>query len=335
MPAPNRPNGPVHPKPYDIVQFPKTPPQKCPPIGHHQYFGDRLHGVLTLELTVGTGVHVSTGAIMMGSDVGENGIPLIKTMQQTGDKPSIPGSSIKGVVRSIYEAITNSTLGVVTSKWEYKNQIDKNRWPCNKKEQLCPASQVFGAIDWQGLISFRDARCTSSKFSTGFMPSLYRPRPDQRRAYFNPVARKFYYHAAKAVSGGDKGIPVQQISQKQVFETQLQFKNLTEAEFGTLLIALGQAPNYPFALKAGAGKPIGLGTLEVKVKQLTIPSSLQDRYSHYEDQSKILTDKELITFINTAIATSHKVKLVQVQQLQQLQAILDYPTTRSAPDGMY
>jgi hypothetical protein len=330
MPAPNRPHGPVHPKPYDIVTFPSAPLKKQKPIGHHKYFGDRLHGVLTLKLTVGTGIHVSTGAIMMGSDVGENRIPLIKTMQVSGQTPAIPGSSLKGVVRSIYEAITNSTLGVVTGR--YKSKIPPERLPCKKKDQLCPASQVFGALDWQGLISLRDAKCISSKFSVGFMPSLYSPRPER---YFAVAARKFYYHAAKAVSGGDKGIPVQQISQKQVFETRLQFKNLTEAEFGTLLIALGQDPKYPFALKVGAGKPIGLGTLEVKVTQLTIPSSLQNRYSHYEDQSKILTDKELTNFINAAIATSHKNKLVQVQQLQQLQAILEYPTTRSAPDGMY
>jgi len=330
MPAPNRPNGPIAPKPYDVVSFPQAPPPKKEPIGHHQYFGDRLHGILELELTVGTGIHVSTGAIMMGSDVGDKKNPLIKTMQVSGQKPSIPGSSLKGVVRSIYEAITNSTLGVVTGK--YKSRMPSNRLPCNKKDQLCPASQVFGALDWQGLISFRDAKCIGSKFSTGFMPSLYSPRPER---YFNAPARKFYYHATKAVSGGDKGIPVQQISQEQVFETQLQFKNLTHAEFGTLMIALGQDLQHPFALKVGAGKPIGLGTLKVKAKQLIIPSSLQDRYSHYEDRSQAITGDKLAQFINTAIATSHKTKLVQIQQLQQLQAILAYPTTRQAPDGMY
>lgn len=333
MPAPQRPNAQIAPKPYDVVNFPKTPPPKGKPIGHDRYFGDRLHGILHLQLEVGTGVHVSTGSVVMGSDVGEK-IPLIKTMMQTGEKqPVIPGSSLKGVVRSIYEAITNSTLGVVTGR--ERNKMPPERLPCNKKEQLCPASQLFGALDWQGLISFQDARCIGSKFTTGFMPSMYRPRPDQRRAYFHPVARKFYYHAVKPVSGGDRGVPVQQIGQKQIFETQLHFKNLTQAELGTLLIAFGQDQNYPFALKVGAGKPIGLGTLVVSLKRLVIPQSPKERYQSYESNDQELTGKELQTFIQKVIAESHAKKLVEIEQLKQLQKILKYPTERPAPNGMY
>lgn len=82
----------------------------------------------------------------MGSDVGKSKIPLIKTMQTGNEKLTIPGSSLKGVVRSIYEAITNSTLAVVTRK--YENKMPRNRLPCRSKDKLCPASRVFGALDW-------------------------------------------------------------------------------------------------------------------------------------------------------------------------------------------
>lgn len=61
----------------------------------------------------------------MGSDVGQSKIPLIKTMQMGENKLLIPGSSLKGAVRSVYEAITNSTLGVVTPKYKkgYRNHV--------------------------------------------------------------------------------------------------------------------------------------------------------------------------------------------------------------------
>jgi hypothetical protein len=321
------------PKPYDFVSFPDRRPPLRKPIGHHQYFDKRIHGTLHLELSVATAVHVSTGITMMGSDVGQSGIPLIKTMQTSGNKLTIPGSSLKGVVRSIYEAITNSTLGVVTNK--YKSRMPDDRLPCRKKEQLCPASQIFGALDWQGLVSFRDARCVKTGFVPGFMPSLYCPRPDQRRKYFNPVGRKFYYHATKAIGGGQQGIPVQQANQQYVFEATVQVHNLSLAEFGTLLIALGQDREYPLALKVGAGKPIGMGTMNVKLTAIAKPQSIADRYTDYNSETPLLTDEALEKLVKNAIATARQEKLVELLQLQQLHRILTYPTDRQAPSGMY
>ncbi|MBP0003557.1 MAG: CRISPR-associated protein [Cyanobacteria bacterium SBC] len=325
---------PEFPKPYEFVSFPRKPLQLKPPAGHHKYLEKRHHGTLHLELSVGTSLHVSTGTVMMGSDVGESRLPLIKTMMEGQDKKLIiPGSSLKGAIRSIYEAITNSTLGVVTNR--YRNRMPKDRLPCRKKEQLCPASQVFGALDWQGLVSFRDAKCVKTGVTSGFMPSLYRPRPDQCQKYFDPVSRKFYYHADKAVKGGQRGIPVQQASQNYVFETQVQFKNLTLAELGTLLVALGQDEKYPFALKVGAGKPIGMGSMTVTVKQLEKPDSMRDRYLSYTAENKPLEGEELKQFKKQAIETARQTKLLELEQLEQLQRILEYPTTRKAPDGAY
>lgn len=335
MAPPNRrpDNAPQVPKPYEFVEFPPNAPTLTSPAGHHKYLKNRIHGILHLQLTVETALHISTGTVMMGRDLGQSKIPLIKTMQTGNEKLTIPGSSLKGVVRSIYEAITNSTLAVVTNR--YKDKMPRNRLPCRSKEKLCPASRVFGALDWQGLISFQDARCVKKGFAPGFMPSLYRPRPDQRRKYFNPVSRKFYYHAIKAVAGGEKGIPTQQAAAQYTFETQLQFMNLTQAELGALLASLGQDKDYPFSLKVGAGKPIGMGTMTVKITQIQRTDSMRDRYSDYNTEPPSLTGSELQTFIKQAIAAAHQQKLLELPQLKQLQKILAYPTNREAPAGMY
>jgi hypothetical protein len=340
-PVSNNPAETGEPKPYELISFPKERPPKNPPAGHHQYLGDRLHGTLFLTLKVQTTLHVSTGVVVMGSDIGSR-VPLIKTMVQNIDqKLSIQGSSLKGCIRSAYEAITNSTLAVITSR--YKDKIPQERLPCKNKQELCPASQVFGALDWQGLIEFSDAKCENTGFATGFMPSLYRPRPDQRRAYFdakgNVAGRKFYYHTIRAIDKGqDRGITVQQAAKEYTFKTQIQFKNLTAAELGTLLIVLGQDPKYAIALKVGGGKPIGMGTMTVEVtaaRVLQNKGDLRDRYSSYNPpESDSMTGTKLQQFMQKNIQAAHS-SLVQATQLQQLAEVLKYPTDREPPTGMY
>ena len=337
----NNPAETGEPKPYKLISFPKERLPKNPPAGHHQYLGDRLHGTLFLNLKVQTTLHVSTGVVVMGSDIGSR-VPLIKTMVQNIDqKLSIQGSSLKGCIRSAYEAITNSTLAVITSR--YRDKISQERLPCKNKQELCPASQVFGALDWQGLIEFSDAKCENTGFATGFMPSLYRPRPDQRRAYFdargNVAGRKFYYHTIRAIDKGqNQGITVQQAAKEYTFKTQIQFKNLTAAELGTLLIVLGQDPKYPIALKVGGGKPIGMGTMTVEVtaaRVLQNKGDLRDRYSSYNPpESDSMTGTKLQPFIQKNIQAAHS-SLVQATQLQQLAEVLKYPTDREPPTGMY
>lgn len=337
----NNPAETGEPKPYELISFPKERPPKNHPAGHHQYLGDRLHGTLFLTLKVQTTLHVSTGVVVMGSDIGSR-VPLIKTMVQNIDqKLLIQGSSLKGCIRSAYEAITNSTLAVITSR--YRDKIPQERLPCKNKQELCPASQVFGALDWQGLIEFSDAKCENTGFATGFMPSLYRPRPDQRGAYFdargNVAGRKFYYHTIRAIDKGqNQGITVQQAAKEYTFKTQIQFKNLTAAELGTLLIVLGQDPKYPIALKVGGGKPIGMGTMTVEVtaaRVLQNKGDLRDRYSSYNPpESDSMTGTKLQQFMQKNIQAAHS-SLVQATQLQQLAEVLKYPTDREPPTGMY
>jgi len=324
-------------KPYELVSFPKERPNLQRPVGHHKYFSDRLHGTLYLKLKVQTSLHVSTGLVVMGSDI-DSKVSLIKTMVQGVDqKLSIQGSSLKGCIRSVYEAITNSTLAVVTNR--YKDKIPTERLLCEKKEKLCPASRVFGALNWQGLLDFNDANCTSVGFSTGFMPSLYRPRPDENQAYFirgKVAGRKFYYNTNQAIDKGENsGIAVQQAGREYTFITQLHFKNLLPEELGTLFIALGQDPKYPIALKVGGGKPIGMGTMSVSIDKIAQPQSLKERYSSYQvSASDELTGNKLAQFKQKQIQAAYS-GLIEKPQLEELAAILRYPSDRQPPTGMY
>lgn len=326
----------IAPKPYHLIPLPKDKPQLQHPKGQDQYYRDRVHGRLHLRLTVQTGLHVSTGVVALGTDVGENSISLIKTMIQGSEgQLMIPGSSLKGVVRSTYEAITRSCLCKTKAK---PNQIPEGYQECRDKTKLCPACRVFGALNWQGLIQFNDAECESTEFSPGFMPSLYRPRPHEYPGYFNQgkvAGRKFYYHTIRAVDKGQQqGISVQQAAKTFVFSTSLPYRNLTKGELGTLLIVLGQDKLNAIALKVGGGKPIGMGTMTVEVRSVEPVDNLRDRYLSYQTQSKPLTEKPLQQLIQQAIQAAHQ-ELVQSQPLQELVTVLGYPTDREPPEGMY
>ncbi|MDH6055971.1 RAMP superfamily CRISPR-associated protein [Umezakia ovalisporum] len=332
-------NSELTPKPYKLISFPKERPTLRRPVGHHKYLSDSLHGTLYLTLTVQTSLHISTGVVALGSDINSK-VSLVKTMVQGVDqKLSIQGSSLKGCIRCIYEGITNSTLAIVTKKYKDNNKIPQERLPCGNKEKLCPASRVFGALDWQGLLDFNDATCTGMDFSTGFMPSLYRPSPDKNPAYFingQVAGRKFYYNTNKAIDKGqNSGIAVQQAGREYSFITELHFKNLLSEELGTLLIALGQDPKYPMALKVGGGKPIGMGTMTVSIDKITQFQDLKRRYSSYElSSSDELMGDNLAKFKQKHIQAAHS-GLIEKTQLEELAAILRYPSDRQPPTGMY
>lgn len=323
------------PKPYAMVSFPQKQIIHKKPAGHDKYLPQHCHGTLHLKLTVRTPLHVSTGVVATGEDVNKRSIPLIKTMETRDNQQLIiPGSSLKGAIRSVYEAATNSTLGVVGRE---KGRVPRDRFPCRDKTKLCPASRVFGAMDWQGLISFNDAKCEKTQFAVGFMPSLYGP-DTRRKAYYKGkyiAGRKFYYNFSRAVDKGqNRGIPVQQAGTEYIFTTKINYKNLTEAELGTLLVILGQDKKNAIALKIGGGKPIGMGTVTIEITELEYYQNIRARYTKYNTESDLISGQELQNSIQKFILTAHQ-KLIEAPQMKELTNILKYPTTKNPPEGMY
>ncbi|BAY07496.1 RAMP superfamily CRISPR-associated protein [Calothrix sp. NIES-2098] len=348
----------ISPKPYKLVALPSQPPNRQRPAGQERFRQDRLSGKISLRLTVQTNTVVASGAIALGIDIlglNKNSPDLIKTAVRRDRRLIIPGSSFKGVVRSAYEAITQSCLCKVTPETKRQNWVPDKYQECQINQaknriEICPACQVFGAMNWQGLIRFTDAICETTKFRVKFIPSLYQPQPEPynkitKQKHLNSEyfgnhgkvrGRKFYYHALQAIEGGNRGIETQQAGNQYTFTTDLYFMNLSAAELGTLLIVLGQdTPKHPIALKVGSGKPIGMGTMTVDVTAIEQPTNMCDRYLSFQPETNQLTGEKLENFKRNAIKKAHETKLVQPEQLQQLTEILKYPTNRQAPEGMY
>ncbi|NJO43574.1 MAG: CRISPR-associated protein [Cyanobacteria bacterium RU_5_0] len=290
---------------YAFVSLPTNAPDQRKPQGHQKFVENCLHGYLELQLTAQQPIHVSVGITAMGSDVGSDR-PLIRPMMQRPDGTIfIPGSSLKGCVRSIYEAITNSTVGTQTTNAPYE--------PCKGKQELCPASRVFGALGYQGLIEFTDAISTTPA-TIGEIPVQHSPKPG--------TGRKFYRTTVQRTDPQEiSQVPIQEAPRGAVFHTRLRFKNLLVEELGTLLIALGQEETHAIALKLGAGKAHGKGMLTVQILQAQIQKTedLRDRYSSYHPAplSTLLSWDEYIE-------AAHE-RLIQSSQLQALTAILQRP----------
>lgn len=325
------------PKPYDFVTLPIGGKQLGDVQGHHVLEDELINGKLHLKLKVQTISFVASGLTVLGSDISLE-IPLIKTGIINGQKLIIPGSSLKGVIRSAYEAITKSCLCKTKAQ---QNRIPDNFSECKirkEEKRVCPACQLFGAMGWQGLISFPDVIGVGTEIETSFVPSLYSPQPKSHSYYHRNRqirGRKFYHHAIEAVSQAEKGIDAQVAAKNYIFNAVLQLKNVSKQQLGTLFTILGQDPKYPMALKVGGGKPIGMGTMTVEIEALEKPESLKERYTQYTiPDSNSLTGNALTTFMNEAIQTAHR-GLIEQPQLEALADILKWPTDRTAPEGMY
>ncbi|MEH2195480.1 MAG: RAMP superfamily CRISPR-associated protein [Nostoc sp.] len=356
------------PRNYNFISLPQQKPDRLNILGNegkdkfghdkYQLNNQRFSGKLFLSLIVVSPVSVNSGITVMGSDLAQQTldatsakyvatISLIQSSVQQNQRLIIPGSSLKGVVRSIYEAITRSCLCKTNAT------VPDGYSECKDTSQLCPACVTFGAMSWLGLVHFHDAKYDPDNdkpgFQTGLITPLFSPKPEAvdletgEKVYYdknnNIRGRKFYPHSYEEEV--KPTIRIQQAELGKKFTTYVTYANLTKAQLGTLLIALGQDPENRLGLKIGSGKAVGMGTIKidvVKIEQLNI-----NRYLSYNSNSSALEGNQLQTFILDAIQSakpqpepkqstnqpkkpikkSANQALVQLKQLQELKEILN------------
>lgn len=251
---------PPEPKPFGFVPLPPHVSRQKP-AGHDRLVTALWSGSITGELVAQTPIHVGSGGIELTDD---SGIPLVKAHFRTARKVAIPGSSLKGAIRSIVEAITYSCVRVQSRR--AREALPDDFKPCeakNRDARLCLACRLFGAMGYQGQVSFADAILLSGKVGTLFTPSLYPPRADARLYYKDGQVkgRKFYHHGQPAKGN----VPIEVCDVQSRFRLFLEFMNLAPGELGVLLTALG-CGSTPFELKLGGAKPICAGSIKAQVR---------------------------------------------------------------------
>lgn len=221
--------------------------------------------------------------------------------------PGLPGSSLKGVLRARYEAITRSCApGGTKEFWKVRSQsmgldgaparltqearnksvFRAHEYP--KEQALCPACALWGRMSFRSRVSVADfasdgvERFDVAKMPKQFGPNVHHVGPFRRtgdggRGERAPVLEVFDLHGRKfAVGRGPSATDakeelVEVIPRGTELRGEIRIANVVPAELGGLLIALGWG-RYRSVLKIGGGKALGFG----RVRASSVTYRLKD-----------------------------------------------------------
>jgi hypothetical protein len=277
--------------PYDFVPIDEAHrPELRRPVWHHVLVPDSTHparlysGHLYIDIKTETPLFIGTD--LSGRDPRQ----LKEHIRNKADQYIIPGTSIKGLLRSVVETLCNGCL-VVYSDRHYP--APAGFAACQDNTQLCIACRLFGMMArrrnppvFLGKVSPEDALAYENDLA--FHEPIYtavldNPKPQHRAFYLNArrviAGRKFYFHQNK-LQILDRLLPrrdkpdqyrnqyIKPIKTDSWFYGRINFRNLEADELAALLFALTLEPDMRH--KIGYGKPIGLGSIWINVTDLTL-----------------------------------------------------------------
>jgi hypothetical protein len=195
-----------------------------------------LDGRIQLRLTCITPAHVGSGLTGL-----EGGRAILLTARHA-DTPFIPGSSVKGALRTVAESLARSC----------PDQRCRACYPC----------LLFGAVAHQGRTSFGPAMPVASPppRPLGFML----PRRTSRGPTWDEEQIRLYEHR-RAQPDPQGAELIETLPAGTVLESRLFYRGLERPEIGFLLLVTGGAPGHGFLHKMGGGRGQGLGSVKVEI----------------------------------------------------------------------
>ena len=311
--------------PYDFVPFGKRAPRR-PVTAHEKYSGN--FGKLTCRIKTLTPLFV--GAMQERPQDRHEHQRL--SFQRDGDRPSIPGSSLKGSFRSVAEALSGSCLVLPgnarmrSPKHDKLSYWDKGKaWnyplpegfsPCGmdpkyKHREACPACRVFGYLSPDqvhlGHINFSAAKPVGNyQFQWLTLEPSGKPSPRHRPFYGTqesqfeaPRGRKFYYHridgARTTTRKTGQNKTVEAIMPEAEFEFSLEYQNLHDDELALLVFSL--ILEEPMCHKIGMGKGLGLGSVQIAIHEWQ-KIDMSQRYKILGSGAETLSGEALESVLN-------------------------------------
>lgn len=241
-----------------------------------------------------------------------------KFLRNANEQYIIPGSSLKGMLRSVAEAMSDSCFtradeGRVHEYGDYAHSKCRNpRDEQDDADGLCMCCRIFGKVgnegeaaeehssNFKGRVSISDAvlDTTEKVDRTAYtLKVLGTPKPREGEKYYyddrgNINGRKFYYHfrsepehfSTQRKSNQNCTIH-ESIKEGAVFKFTIKFENLEQDELALLLYAIlldnkpGQN-SVSMAHKVGMAKPLGFGSVRLSIDKLAY-SVNSDAYSDF------------------------------------------------------
>ena len=267
--------------PYDFVpiDWGKSPLRK-PASSHDRFSGvsGKIEGTITAE----------TPVFIFDSPKRNSGAePFITNYQR---QHIIPGSSLKGLFRSLVETVGNGCFLFFDGKYkdkdideviDYTTKLPEDFEKC-KADDLCIACRMFGAMHSSdmlslGHVSFNDAvEVSICEHEAVYTIALMGPKPRHEAFYLDPeqwiAGRKFYFHQPEGIKTThiktDYNEHITPVDIGSQFAFSLQFTNLETLELKTLLYAL--VLEQDMRHKIGYGKPAGFGSVHFDITKFTL-----------------------------------------------------------------
>lgn len=222
---------------------------------HQRYDDQRLNGRLSGFVRALQPLHVSTGLLVMPSDRGLiHTSPLIKSFQTRNGEPVIPGASIKGAVRSLFEAVTDSCQCTAGDRCDYNPRRGRNA--------VCAACDLFGSMSVESKLYIDDALLVDGSRNVLSIPKQTSDPRAETRGW------RIYPHAKQNRETGTW--PVEIVERGSRFAFTAEFRNVTAVQLGALLLVLGQGSD-PVCIKLGGGKNSGLGAVRFEGDEAGTP----------------------------------------------------------------
>jgi CRISPR/Cas system CSM-associated protein Csm3 (group 7 of RAMP superfamily) len=335
--------------PYDFVRidWERGVPRRLP--DYHHRFGVGLSGRIEGIITTLTPLFIpQTEDLKRKEQLLRANRPITFARNAAGQY-IIPGSSLKGLFRSLVETLGPGCWWLFDGRYrdgvDYTGKLPPTFKQCPQTEGLCIACRLFGLIKGGtlllGRVGFDDAVCAQPvPHDSIYTPILVTPKPRYRAWYLDSeekwvAGRKFYFHFDQIHTGtalrvGRQGVIlnsyIHPIGPGSTFTFSMHFTNVAPDDWPVLLYALvleREDWGHPHNMrhKMGYAKPAGLGSIEVRLTKLTFVD-YKRRYIAEDRGITIYEDEELHDYINERI--NHLIKATSVT-LQDLRRIWRWP----------
>lgn len=231
-------------RPYDFVHF-----LKC--LKYNQK-GNK-EGIIPIKVNTLTPIHIYSGRLNT-----KDNETFYKEFMKINNKIIIPGTSLKGCIRTIAESISYSCLSHI-GKHNRSKLPDKG----HDKKEKCIICDMFGSMGNKSKVQFSDLRFVLGKTNIIPLPDSYPPNPENYY-YISKNGKykgyKFYKHGVIGVQK-QGSILHEFVMEDAEFEGEVVFSNLTEEQVQLLCFSLGLTGDIQ--PKIGYGKSYYYGSISI------------------------------------------------------------------------
>lgn len=284
--------------PYDFARIDwNRPPERRKPTWHHQLVGSEerqlYSGHVDVDVFAETPIFVSDPR-----NVPNDPKKPAPFMQNKRGEYIIPGSSLKGMLRTLVETLGNGCLTLFDGDYDrgkvnYRRDVPQSFLHCENNTNLCIACRTFGMLKeraggvFLGKVNISDAVVYADniyEYDPMYTGVLVEPKPRHEAFYLDEAhrhiaGRKFYFHHSPDMKPLSEtglrlfsGRPANRFIQPLDYDTRFHFRvdltSLEADECGALLLAI--VLEEKMRHKIGYGKPLGLGSVYLQPTALTL-----------------------------------------------------------------